>query len=134
MCLAAPSKWQPWAARGVVGLGILLAGKVSANEVVLQFAGDGLRMDAAVLDEEARRDSPLHQLLLLYHSVFLLQVADQRWQMQLRFVVACCLFAQMRQNDYDTCRTGQLFALVAIVVDSAHRKRRCVEYCAALIV
>jgi CRP-like cAMP-binding protein len=60
---------------GVVGLGVLVGGKTSANEVIVQIAGDGLCMDAAALEEETRSDTPLRRLLLLYHSAFLLQVS-----------------------------------------------------------
>ncbi len=60
---------------GVVGLGVLLAGNTSANEVIIQIAGDGLQMDAAVLKEEAGKDCPLRRLLLLYHTAFMTQVS-----------------------------------------------------------
>ena len=60
---------------GVVGLGVLFGGRTSANEVIMQIAGDGLRMDRAVLEEEAKSASPLHELMLLYHAAFLVQVS-----------------------------------------------------------
>jgi CRP-like cAMP-binding protein len=60
---------------GLVGLGALLADKTSANEVIMQIAGDGLRMDIDVLEEEAGRDSPLRRQLLLYQTAFLTQVS-----------------------------------------------------------
>ena len=60
---------------GVVGLGILVGGKTSANEVVMQIAGDGLCMDSKVLVEETKSDTPLRQLLLRYHAAFLHQVS-----------------------------------------------------------
>jgi CRP-like cAMP-binding protein len=53
----------------------LLADKTSANEVIMQIAGDGLRMDIDVLEEEAGRDSPLRRQLLLYQTAFLTQVS-----------------------------------------------------------
>src|SRR5882757_341308 len=38
---------------GVVGLSVLLAGETSANKVIVQVAGDALRMNADVLRQEA---------------------------------------------------------------------------------
>ena len=60
---------------GLVGLGALLADKTSANEVIIQIAGDALRMDIDVLEEEAGGDSPLRRQLLLYQTAFLTQVS-----------------------------------------------------------
>lgn len=60
---------------GLVGLGALLADKTSANEVIIQIAGDALRMDIGVLEEEAGGNSPLRRLLLLYQTAFLTQIS-----------------------------------------------------------
>ena len=60
---------------GMVGLGALLADKTSPNEVIIQIAGDALRMDVSVLEQEAGHDSPLRRLLLLYQTAFLTQVS-----------------------------------------------------------
>ena len=60
---------------GMVGLGALLADRTSPNKVIIQIAGDALRMDADVLEQEAKSDSPLRRLLLLYQTAFLTQVS-----------------------------------------------------------
>jgi CRP-like cAMP-binding protein len=57
-------------------LDALLADKMSINEVIIQIAGDALRMDVDVLEQEAGRDSPLRRVLLLYHTAFLTQVSQ----------------------------------------------------------
>jgi CRP-like cAMP-binding protein len=61
---------------GMVGLSVLVAGKASPNEIVVQIAGQALRMDADVLEEEAGKDGPLRQLLLRYNMVFLTQLSQ----------------------------------------------------------
>src|ERR1043165_6373391 len=61
---------------GIVGLPVLLASKSSANEVIIQIAGDALRMDAAILQQEAGQDGPLRRLLLLYQTAFMTQVSQ----------------------------------------------------------
>jgi CRP-like cAMP-binding protein len=60
---------------GLVGLAALLADKTSANEVIIQIAGDALRMDIDLLEEEAGSDGPLRRQLLLYQTAFLTQVS-----------------------------------------------------------
>ena len=60
---------------GVVGLGVLLAGKTSPNEVIVQIAGEALRMDVDVLEQEAGRQGLLRRLLQLYHTAFLTQIS-----------------------------------------------------------
>ena len=47
---------------GMVGLGALLADNTSANDVVVQIAGDALAMDLDVLEQEAEGDSLLRRL------------------------------------------------------------------------
>ena len=102
---------------GVVGLAALLAGKTSANEVVMQIAGDGLRMDAAVLEEEARRDSPLHQLLLLYQSAFLLQVSYSVACNGLHTVQQrCCRWLLMTRDRVDTDEVPLTHEYLAIML------------------
>jgi CRP-like cAMP-binding protein len=60
---------------GVIGLSVLLAGQTSANEVLMQVAGEALRIDATDFQEIAGHDSPLRRLLLLYHTSFLTQIS-----------------------------------------------------------
>ena len=61
---------------GMVGLPLLVGAKTTANRVIVQVSGEALRMAEDVLREEVSRDSPLRQLLVLYHSVFLTQVSQ----------------------------------------------------------
>src|ERR1700730_3652738 len=53
---------------GMVGLPLLVGAKTTANRVIVQVPGEALRMGADVLRDEARRDSPLRRLLVLFHS------------------------------------------------------------------
>jgi CRP-like cAMP-binding protein len=56
---------------GMVGQSVLFAGKMSPHEIIVQIPGAALRMDAHVLEHEARRESPLGQLLLRYNMAYL---------------------------------------------------------------
>ncbi|HEX4142363.1 MAG TPA: Crp/Fnr family transcriptional regulator [Pirellulales bacterium] len=59
---------------GLVGLGALRADKTSANRVTVQIAGDALRMDLDVLEQEIAMDSPLRRVLRLYQTAFRTQM------------------------------------------------------------
>jgi CRP-like cAMP-binding protein len=61
---------------GVVGHSILVADDTSPNQIIIQVAGDALRMDADVLQQEAGKDGPLRRLLLKYNRVFLTQLSQ----------------------------------------------------------
>jgi CRP-like cAMP-binding protein len=61
---------------GVVGSTAFLGAASSPHKVIVQVAGDGLRMDARVLAAEARSDGPLWDLLVRYHTAFLAQVSQ----------------------------------------------------------
>jgi CRP-like cAMP-binding protein len=61
---------------GMVGLPLLVGAKTAANRVMVQVPGEALRMEEAVLREEASRDSAMRRLLILYHSAFLVQVSQ----------------------------------------------------------
>ncbi len=61
---------------GMVGLMAFIGATTSPNEVIVQVPGDGLRMKAEVLQEEANRDGPLRRLLVLYHTAFHTQVSQ----------------------------------------------------------
>jgi CRP-like cAMP-binding protein len=88
---------------GVVGLGVLLADKTSANEVIIQIAGDALQMDADVLEQEARKDSPLRRLLLLYQTAFLTQVSQSVACNGLHAIQQrCCRWLLMTHDRVDT--------------------------------
>lgn len=60
---------------GVVGLSALLASRTSPNEVIIQIAGDALRISSEMLEPEARSDGPLRDLLLRYQTAFLTQIS-----------------------------------------------------------
>jgi CRP-like cAMP-binding protein len=61
---------------GVVGLPVFLAPVNSFNQVIVQIAGDALRVAGEELHQEARRDGPLRRLLLAYQAAFLAQVSQ----------------------------------------------------------
>ncbi len=60
---------------GVAGLTAFIGGASSPYEVMVQVAGEGLRMKADVFMEEAKHDGPLRQILVRYNTAFALQVA-----------------------------------------------------------
>lgn len=60
---------------GMVGLPLLVGAKTAANRMIVQVAGEALRLSAEALKEEMSWDSPLRRLLVLYHSAFLVQVS-----------------------------------------------------------
>jgi CRP-like cAMP-binding protein len=61
---------------GLVGHSILFSGSESTNEVIMQVPGEGLRMDADVLRQEATQDSPLRRLLHCYNAAYTVQLAQ----------------------------------------------------------
>jgi len=61
---------------GAVGLPTFLGADTSPNRVFVQIAGDALRIESAVLKEEAKRDGPLGDLLARYSVAFLVQVSQ----------------------------------------------------------
>ena len=61
---------------GVVGHSILFADDTSTDEIIIQVAGDALRMNADVLKQEAGKDGPLRRLLLQYNRAFLTQLSQ----------------------------------------------------------
>jgi CRP-like cAMP-binding protein len=102
---------------GVVGLGLLLACKTSANEVVMQIAGDGLRMDADVLEQEAGQDGPFRQLLLAYHTAFLTQVSYSVACNGLHTVQQrCCRWLLMTRDRVDTDNVPLTHEYLAIML------------------
>ena len=60
---------------GMVGLGALLADGKSANEVIVQIAGEAQQVDLAVLMQEAVWDSPLRRILRSYQAAFRTQIS-----------------------------------------------------------
>jgi CRP-like cAMP-binding protein len=60
---------------GVAGLTAFIGGKTSPYEVMVQVAGEGLRMRADAFENEASRNGPLRKILVLYNTAFSIQVA-----------------------------------------------------------
>ncbi len=60
---------------GMAGLTAFIGGETSPNEVMVQVPGDGIRMPADVLRQEADKKGPLHRLLVLYNTAFATQVS-----------------------------------------------------------
>jgi CRP-like cAMP-binding protein len=60
---------------GMVGLTAFVGGETSPNEVMVQAAGDGLRMGAEALRRECAGDGPLRRILVLYHTAYATQVS-----------------------------------------------------------
>jgi CRP-like cAMP-binding protein len=61
---------------GMVGLPLLVGAETAANLMMVQVAGEALRLSAQVLKGEVSRDSPLRSVLALYHTAFLAQVSQ----------------------------------------------------------
>jgi CRP-like cAMP-binding protein len=60
---------------GMSGLSAFIGGETSPNEVMVQVPGEGIRMSADVLKEEAKREGSLRRLLILYNTAFSTQVS-----------------------------------------------------------
>jgi CRP-like cAMP-binding protein len=61
---------------GMTGLAVLLGAEQSTTRMVVQVAGQAERMDAAVLQREARRNEHFRGLLHLYVQAFMTQIAQ----------------------------------------------------------
>jgi len=62
---------------GVVGHGILDGDDdLAPNDVIIQVAGQALRMDADAFKREAGKDGPLRRLLLRYNKAYLMQISQ----------------------------------------------------------
>ena len=61
---------------GMAGLAVLLGAEQSTSRVVVQIGGQAERMDAAVLQREARRNEHFRRLLHLYVQAFMTQIAQ----------------------------------------------------------
>ena len=61
---------------GMAGLAVLLGAEQSTSRVVVQIGGQAERMDAAVLQREARRNEHFRRLLHLYVQAFMSQIAQ----------------------------------------------------------
>ncbi len=65
---------------GIAGLSAFIGGETSPHEVMVQVAGDAMRIEAEVLKKEAGSDGPLRKLLSLYNIAL---------QTQIGYSVAC---------------------------------------------
>jgi CRP-like cAMP-binding protein len=65
---------------GMVGLMAFIGAETAPNEVIVQIAGAGLRMEVEAFKEQANRNEAFRRVLLLYHSAF---------QTQISYAVAC---------------------------------------------
>jgi CRP-like cAMP-binding protein len=65
---------------GMVGLGAVYGAGTSPNDVIVQVAGEGLRLDVKVLKAAVEREGPVRDLMSRYHSAY---------QAQVSFSVAC---------------------------------------------
>ena len=61
---------------GMAGLAVLLGAEQSTSRVVVQIGGQAERMDAVVLQREARRNEHFRRLLHLYVQAFMTQIAQ----------------------------------------------------------
>ena len=61
---------------GVVGWTGFAAATLPSSQVMVQLAGEALRIRREVLEEEASRDGPLRRLLLDYRAAFLAQLTQ----------------------------------------------------------
>jgi CRP-like cAMP-binding protein len=91
---------------GVAGLPALFGPAASPNRVIVQVAGEGLRIEAGALQEEARTEGPVRRLLSLYQAAFLAQVSQSVACNGLHCVrQRCCRWLLMT---HDRIRTDQL--------------------------
>jgi CRP-like cAMP-binding protein len=61
---------------GAAGLTAFIGPSISPHRMIAQVPGDGVRIAAAVLEEEARNNRQLHGLLLQHHQAFLTQLSQ----------------------------------------------------------
>jgi CRP-like cAMP-binding protein len=61
---------------GASGLTAFIGPSISPYRVIAQVPGDGVRIAAAILEEEAKTNRQLHDLLLLHHQAFLMQLSQ----------------------------------------------------------
>ena len=61
---------------GVVGIALFMGGETTPSRAVVQSAGHGYRLKAAVLKKEFERGGPLQHLLLRYTQALITQMAQ----------------------------------------------------------
>lgn len=60
---------------GMSGLSAFIGGEPSPNEVIVQVAGEAIRLKADALSEHAKPGKTLHRLLVAYNSAYMTQVS-----------------------------------------------------------
>jgi CRP-like cAMP-binding protein len=84
---------------GMLGMAAVLGLESSSDKVIIQVAGNGLRIDSLVLKATASPKSTLRRVLLLYFTVFLKQVSQAVACNGLHQVQArCCRWLLMTQD------------------------------------
>ena len=61
---------------GVVGVALFLGGNSTPNQAVVQIAGQAVRLNAKVVQEEFKRGSSFQQVLLLYTQALITQISQ----------------------------------------------------------
>jgi CRP-like cAMP-binding protein len=61
---------------GVVGVALFMGGASTTSQALIQSAGSGFRLRAAVMHEEFQRGGAFHKLLLRYTQALLTQIAQ----------------------------------------------------------
>src|SRR5712691_2608716 len=61
---------------GVVGVALFMGGASTTSQALIQSAGSGFRLRAAVMHEEFQRGGTFHKLLLRYTQALLTQIAQ----------------------------------------------------------
>jgi CRP-like cAMP-binding protein len=61
---------------GVVGIALFMGGASTTSQALIQSAGSGFRLPAAIMHEEFQRGGAFHKLLLRYTQALLTQIAQ----------------------------------------------------------
>ena len=61
---------------GAVGLPALMGGEISANRIIVQVPGEGVRIQVEKLRERITNDGPLRRMLGRYHDLFMMQASQ----------------------------------------------------------
>jgi CRP-like cAMP-binding protein len=102
---------------GMVGLPAILGDAPSPNRVIIQVAGDGLRMPARALREAAARDQALRKLLIQYQVAFLTQISQTVACNGLHTVQQrCCRWLLMTQDRVQSAEMGLTHEFLAIML------------------
>jgi hypothetical protein len=61
---------------GVVGIALFMGGASTTSQALIQSAGSGFRLPAAIMHEEFQRGGAFHKLLLRYSQALLTRIAQ----------------------------------------------------------